>query len=139
MLFYRKLVILFFVIQCAFSLVAQNNAACSVGADIKTCTDNVTIQSLSQVPGSWKIITGGGVFTNSNINTTTVSALPEGISSFVWINNDNSCRDTISVMIPKMGITTPTIIGSGKVISPSEIKYSFWIGGSILSGLTTFS
>ena len=26
-----------------------------------------------------------------------------------------------------------------KVIAPAERKYSVWIGGSILSGLTTFS
>ncbi len=129
MLFYRKLVVLFFVFQCAFSLVAQNNTACSVGADIKTCNSNVSLQSVSQVPGSWKIIAGGGILANSNINSTTVSVLPEGISSFVWVNNDNSCRDTVSVMIPKMGVTTPTIIGGGKVISSAEVKVSF---GSVL-------
>ena len=129
MLFYRKFVFLIFVLISSISLFGQNNSDCSVGTDIKTCNNSVSLQTLSSFPGTWKIVTGGGVISDLNSNNITVSSLPEGISSFLWVNNDNSCRDTVSVIIPKMGITTPAVIGSGEVISTSEVKVSF---GSIL-------
>ena len=129
MLFYRGFVFLVLVFISSYSLFGQNNSACNVGADIKTCDNSVSLQSLSSVPGTWEIVTGGGVISNLNSNNITVTSLPEGLSSFLWVNNDNSCRDTVSVIIPKMGVTLPIIIGNGKVVSSSEVKVSF---GSIL-------
>ena len=127
MLFYRRLVVLILVFISAFSLFSQNNTACSAGEDIKICETSVTLHSVSLLPGTWSLIAGGGIIANPNISSTLITELPEGISTFVWI--DNTCKDTISVIIPKMGITTPSIIGIGKVVNASEVKVSF---GSVL-------
>lgn len=125
MLFAKKLLVLFFVFQCANVLRAQINSSCSVGADIKTCNSSVTLESKSLLPGSWEIVSGTGTFSALNSSMTNVSALPEGVSTFAWSNNDKSCYDTISVIIPKMGITSVSFVGTGKINTPTECKVSF--------------
>ena len=125
MLWYRKLAVLFFVLQCTFSLFAQ----CGVGKVIQTCVNSASLQTTSTSPGSWSILTGSGLIANSTSKSTTVSGLPEGISTFLWIPNDNSCKDTVFVRIPKLGTTTASVLGAGKLVTPTEVKVSF---GSIL-------
>ena len=129
MLFHKKIFFIFFVLQCTNVFYAQINSSCSLGNDIQTCNSVVSLESNSLLPGNWKIISGGGSFTNANAALTTVINLPDGISTFAWSNNDNSCFDTISVIVPKIGTTLPSVVGPGKVVSPIECKVSF---GSIL-------
>ena len=111
--------------QCALFFYAQENSSCSLGKDITMCNSSVSLTSKSLLPGTWKILNGGGVFSSFNTSSTTVSNLPDGVSTFAWSNNDNSCFDTISVIIPKMGVSSVSIVGDGKVISPVECKVSF--------------
>lgn len=121
MLWYRKLAVLFFVLQCTFSLLAQ----CGVGKVIQTCVNSASLETTSSSPGSWSILTGSGLIANSTSTSTSVSALPEGISTFLWVPNDNTCKDTVFVRIPKIGATKSTLLGYGKIVSPTEIKVSF--------------
>ncbi len=125
MLWYRKLAVLFFVLQCTFSLFAQ----CGVGKVIETCGTSASLQTTSTLPGSWSVVSGGGLIANPTSKSTTVSGLPEGISTFLWTPNDNSCKDTLFVRIPKLGTTTASVLGAGKLVTPTEVKVSF---GSIL-------
>ena len=125
MLWYRKLAVLFFAIQCTFSLFAQ----CGVGKVIETCLNSASLQTTSTSPGSWSILTGSGLVANSTSTTTSVSGLPEGISKFLWVPNDNTCKDTVFVRIPKLGTTTASVLGVGTLVNPTEVKVSF---GSIL-------
>ena len=125
MLWYRKLAVLFFAIQCTFSLFAQ----CGVGKVIETCLNSATLQTISTLPGSWTALPLAGLIANPTSKSTTVSGLPEGISTFLWTPNDNSCKDTIFVRIPKLGATTASVLGVGTLVNPTEVKVSF---GSIL-------
>lgn len=129
MSFLKKLLVLVSLSLSVNFSYAQINSSCSLGNDIKTCDTFVTLTSKSLLPGSWKVLSGGGSFSNVNNAITTVTNLPDGISTFAWSNNDNSCFDTVMVIVPKIGITTPSINGPGKVISANECKVSF---GSIL-------
>ena len=129
MLWYRKLAVLFFVIPCTFSLFAQ----CDVGKVIETCVNSASLQTNYTLPGSWSVVSGGGLIANPTSNSTNVSGLPEGISTFLWSSNDKSCEIIDTIRIPKIGVTTPTLLGGGKIISPTEIKVSF---GSLIKFTT---
>ncbi len=126
MVFAKKLLFLFFVFQCSSLLHAQINSSCSVGTDIYTCNSTLKISTKSLLAGAWKLYSGGGDLVNSTISTLTITNLPEGISKFIWSNNDGSCADTISVYIPKIGSTTVSVVPlNNGVTSPTECKVSF--------------
>ncbi len=126
MLFAKKLLVLIFVFQCTSLLRAQITSSCSLGPDIYTCNSTINITTKSLLPGTWKVYSGGGDLVNSSMSTVTINNLPEGISKFIWSNNDGSCADTISVIIPKIGSTTVSVLPlNNGVISPTECKVSF--------------
>ncbi len=129
MFFHRKLLGLLFVWLFSNVGFTQINSSCSLGNDIKTCNSSITLDSKSQLPGTWKLLSGGGTLSNVNSANTSVLNLPEGISTFAWSNNDNSCFDTVLVIIPKIGASLPSIVGSGQIVSVNECRVSF---GSIL-------
>lgn len=125
MLLYRKLVVLFFAIQCTFSLFSQ----CNIGKVLEVCGNSALLKTSSTLPGSWSLVSGAGLIANPTSNSTNVSGLPEGISIFLWSTNDKSCEVKDTILIPKLGSTTASVLGVGKLVNPTEVKVSF---GSIL-------
>ncbi len=129
MLFNKKFFLVLFFLQYVLVFYSQENSSCSLGKDINICNSSVALTSKSLLPGTWKILSGGGIFSNVNNASTSVSNLPDGVSTYAWSNNDNSCFDTISVILPKIGVSSVNVVGNGKVISPVECKVSY--GGTL--------
>jgi gliding motility-associated-like protein len=125
MLLNKRLFCILFVLQCVVFVSAQENSSCSLGKDVKICSNSIGLSTKSLLPGTWKIISGTGSFSSFSSSTPTVSNISDGVSVYCWQNNDNSCFDTISIIIPKMGVTSASVVGSGGNVSSTETKVSY--------------
>lgn len=119
-----KLFALFFSIFLFSEVFTQVKLPCDVGEDKYLCTDSVTLTTKSLLPGKWRIMNGGsGLLLNPTNSSTLLSNIKDPIVKVYWVNNDQSCADTIEIIQPKIGSTS--LIKSGISQNSNELTICF--------------
>ena len=118
----------------------QPNANAGEDGEICGLTYNLhAIPSINNSTGSWSVISGGtATFTNQNSPTTQVSVNNYGDYEFAWIETNNICSDTDTVVVSFLTQPTPfagndtSVCGNSVHLVSSSIR-GYWTGpaGSI--------
>jgi hypothetical protein len=87
---------------CNYNISANSGVAvANAGSDKSVCTSSTTLNASTSVgTGTWTVISGTGVFANSNSNVTDVTSLTAGTNIFQWTINTAFCgtmSDNITV------------------------------------------
>jgi gliding motility-associated-like protein len=107
-----------------YSSFAQLQSPCDVGKDKYICSDNVILETKSQLPGKWRFSgPSSGVFDNATNPKVTISSISLPIVKVYWVNNDQSCADTIEIVQPAIGTTS--LLKNGVVVNGNEIKLCY--------------
>lgn len=117
---------LLFSIYLLFSnfLISQIVSPCEVGKDRYICSDKIDLETKSTSPGKWRFKgPASGVFTDATNSKTSLSGITLPIVKVYWVNNDQSCADTLEIIRPKIGATS--LIKNTQVVNSEEIKLCF--------------
>jgi gliding motility-associated-like protein len=106
---FLQILFLFFL---SFNLFCQTtNNPCNAGKDQFLCVNSTTISTESLLPGKWSVVQGSVLISSPSNVSTSVSNIQEGITKIIWKNDDNSCIDTVRLIISKIGSTDLTYAG----------------------------
>ena len=113
-----------FLLIFSFFTSAQIQSPCEVGKDRYICSDHLILETKSTLPGKWRFKgISSGTFSDPSNFKTTLSSIVEPIVKVYWVNNDQSCADTLEIILPKIGSTS--LIKNGKPINENELKLCY--------------
>jgi gliding motility-associated-like protein len=103
----KKLFAFVFFCFLFFESFSQVKLPCDVGDDKYLCSDSVTLTTKSLLPGKWRVMNGGsGNILNPTSKSTLIANIKDPIIKVYWVNNDQSCADTLEIVQPKIGATS---------------------------------
>lgn len=117
---------LLFLLYLLFSnfLISQIVSPCEVGKDKYICSDKIDLETKSTSPGKWRFKgPSSGTFTDATNSKTSLSGITLPIVKVYWVNNDQSCADTLEIIRPKIGATS--LVKNTQVVNSEEIKLCF--------------
>ncbi len=117
---------LLFFIYLFFSnfLISQIVSPCEVGKDRYICSDKIDLETKSTTPGKWRFKgPASGTFIDATNSKTSLSGITLPIVKVYWVNNDQSCADTLEIIRPKIGATS--LVKNTQVVNSEEIKLCF--------------
>ena len=110
--------ILFFLTNICIS---QIQSPCEIGKDQYICSDNLELETKSTLPGKWRFMgASSGTFSDPTNYKTKLTGIALPIIKVYWVNNDQSCADTLEIIQPKIGATS--LLKNGLPISSNELK-----------------
>ncbi len=113
-----------FLLIFSFFTSAQIQSPCEVGKDRYICSDHLILETKSTLPGKWSFKgISSGTFSDPSNFKTTLSFIAEPIVKVYWVNNDQSCADTLEIILPKIGSTS--LIKNGKPINQNELRLCY--------------
>jgi gliding motility-associated-like protein len=113
--------ILFFLSDFCFS---QIQLPCEVGKDRYICSDFVELETKSTLPGKWRFMgASSGTLSDPTNPKCKLTGISLPIVKVYWVNNDQSCADTLEIIQPKIGATS--LIKNGLPITSNEFKLCF--------------
>lgn len=117
---------LLFLLYLLFSnfLISQIVSPCEVGKDKYICSDKIDLETKSTSPGKWRFKgPSSGVFSDATNSKTNLSGITLPIVKVYWVNNDQSCADTLEIIRPKIGSTS--FVKNSQPINSDEFKLCF--------------
>ena len=118
---FTLVLILFFLSNFCFS---QIQLPCEVGKDRYICSDFVELETKSTLPGKWRFIgASSGTLSDPTNPKSKLTGISLPIVKVYWVNNDQSCADTLEIIQPKIGSTS--LIKNGLPITSNELKLCF--------------
>ncbi len=99
--------------------VLSSPSAAYAGIDQVVCSNTVTLNgnSPSSGTGTWSLLSGAGIITNSSLASTTVTGLGTGSNQFIWKISSGSCGiSSDTVLISYSGTITTSNAGPPQTI-----------------------
>jgi gliding motility-associated-like protein len=73
--------------------VENQNIVASAGVDQNICTPITNLNATAAPGGVWTVVSGSGIFSNDNLESTSVSGLSLGANVFRWTIDGGTCAD----------------------------------------------